>query len=152
VRDALDETALRSSRASEFPQLQSLILRIAERSPETFAHFQLDHVHFWDDAALFAWSPEDLVDVIRADGGFDVIAHPNRYRDKERVARVYDVVSGIEVYTSRHHPDVAARFRALAESKSKHWTASSDDHQHRAYIHPPSGTPKRTVDRIVAGA
>jgi hypothetical protein len=150
VRDALDETALAAMTSSEFPQLQSFILRIAERCPDAFPHFQLDHVHFWDHE-LFAWSPEALIDQIRVDGGLDVVAHPNRYRDKDRLARVVDYASGLEVYTSRHNHDVASRFRALAESKGKHWTASSDDHQHRAYMHPPAGTPRRTVERILAG-
>ena len=145
----------KTSTAPSFPQLQTFINRIAERAPDTFPHFQLDHAHFWDtatNASLFAWSPEELIDAIRTDGGFDVVAHPNRYRDKERVARVYDYASGIEAYTSRHNADVAARFRALAESMGKHWTASSDDHQHRAYFHPQSGTPRATVERIVRGA
>jgi hypothetical protein len=152
VRAQLDEDALRATSASEFPQLQSFINRIAERSPDTFAHFQLDHVHFWDHADLFAWSPHDLIDAIRADGGFDVVAHPNRYRDKDALANVVEYANGIEVYTSRHNATVAAHFRALAESKRKHWTASSDDHQHRAYFHPPSGTPRATVERILRGA
>ena len=152
MRGELDEPWLRSLAPSQFPQLQSLILRIADRTPHSFAHFQLDHVHFWERADLFEWSPEELIDQIRADGGFDVVAHPNRYRDKDALARVVDYASGLEAYTSRHHPDVAARFRALAEAKGKHWTASSDDHQHRSYIHPPSGTPRRTVERILRGA
>jgi hypothetical protein len=150
VRAKLDESELRAT--SEFPQLQSFINRIAERSPDTFAHFQLDHVHFWDNADLFAWSPHDLIEAIRSDGGFDVVAHPNRYRDKDALASVVDEASGIEVYTSRHNAAVAAHWRSIAESKQKHWTASSDDHQHRAYFHPPSGTPRATVERILRGA
>ncbi len=152
VRAALGEATLSKAPPAEFPQLQSLILHIAERCRDVFPAFQLDHVHFWDNAPLFSWSPEELIDAIREDGGFDVVAHPNRYRDKERVARVYDAASGIEAYTSRHASHVASRFRALAEEKGKHWTASSDDHQHGAYFHPQSGTPRRTVERILRGA
>lgn len=151
VRAALDEAWLRALPLAELPQLQSFILRIAERCPDAFEAFQLDHMHFWENRALFGWEPEELIDVIRKDGGLDVLAHPVRYRDKERLARVIDVVSGIEVYTSRHAAEVAAGFRALAEAKGKHWTASSDDHQHRVYMHPPTGTPRRTMERIFTG-
>jgi predicted metal-dependent phosphoesterase TrpH len=140
------------SNPEHFPQLQDVIVRIGERCPGVYQAFQLDHVHFWDNRELFGWSPEELCDAIRADGGFDVVAHPIRYRDKQRLEVVFDHVSGIEVYTSRHNAEASRRFRALAEHKGKHWTASVDDHQHRPYLRPPCGTPKRTVDRILHGA
>ena len=41
-------------------------------------------------------------------------------------------------------------WRAVAEGKQKFWTASADDHGHVSYIRPPDGTPRRTVDRILA--
>jgi 3',5'-nucleoside bisphosphate phosphatase len=151
VRAALDEPALRASSADpeEFPQLQTFILRIAERCPDEFKSFQLDHVHFWDsDRALFGWSPEELIDTIRNDGGIDVIAHPIRYKDKARLDDVIRCASGVEAYTSRHSADVAARFRTRAEELGKHWTASTDDHQHRPYVMPASGTPRHTVNAL----
>lgn len=154
VRAALDEPALHAASADpeEFPQLQTFILRIAERCPAEFKSFQLDHVHFWDrDASLFGWTPEELIDTIRKDGGVDVIAHPIRYRDKARLDEVMRYASGVEAYTSRHTPEVASRFRARAEELGKHWTASTDDHQHRPYVMPASGTPKHTVDAMISG-
>jgi hypothetical protein len=155
VRAALDEPALRACSADpeEFPQLQTFILRIAERCPDEFKSFQLDHVHFWDrDRALFGWSPEELIDTIRADGGVDVVAHPIRYRDRARLDDVMRHAWGVEAYTSRHTPDAAARFRARAEELGKHWTASSDDHQHRPYVMPASGTPRATVAAMMGDA
>ena len=61
---------------------------------------------------------------------------------------VLELASGHEVYTSRHKPEVAARFREMAETKRKLWTSSSDDHQNAAYTRPPCGTPVRTLERI----
>jgi hypothetical protein len=151
VRAALDEPWLRSLSVDDTPQLQTFILRIGERCPDLYGAFQLDHVHFWENRALFGWEPEELIEAIRAEDGVDVVAHPIRYRDKERLERVLDVVSGIEVYTSRHNAEVSKRFLAMASEKGKHWTASSDDHQHRPYVHPASGTPRRTVERILGG-
>jgi hypothetical protein len=46
---------------------------------------------------------------------------------------------------------VAAGFRERAEAMGKHWTASADDHGHVHYVRPPDGTPRRTIDRILAG-
>lgn len=151
-RLAVDHTGeLEAAPASEFPGLQSMINRIFERHRPLLDGFHRHHVRFWDDAELFAWEPEELIEVIRADGALDVVAHANRVRDKDRMARVLDHASGVEVYTSRHKAPVAARYLAYAEEHGKHWTASSDDHQHGDYIRPPSGTPRRTVERIVCG-
>jgi 3',5'-nucleoside bisphosphate phosphatase len=142
----VDEIALLSS--EEFPALQPLIDRITARCPDTYPHFQLDHVHFWEHE-LFQWKPEELIDVVRADGAIDVVAHPNRVRDKERMQVVLKYASGVEAYTSRHKAEVAQAFRAFAESRGKHWTASTDDHQHAPYVRPPVGTPRRTVDALL---
>lgn len=152
VRAALGEDGLQHASADpeEFPQLQTFILRVAEKCPDEFKSFQLDHVHFWDrDASLFGWSPEQLIDTIRKDGGVDVIAHPIRYRDRARLDEVMRYAWGIEAYTSRHTAEVSARFRARAEELGKHWTASTDDHQHRSCAMPASGTPRHTVDALI---
>jgi len=48
----------------------------------------------------------------------------------------------------------SARFLEYARQHDKLWTASTDDHQHvrqRPYRKPPSGTPRRYVERLVAG-
>ena len=48
---------------------------------------------------------------------------------------------------------VAARFLDYATTHHKLWTASTDDHQHvrqQPYRKPPSGTPRSTVDRLLA--
>jgi hypothetical protein len=153
TREVLEADALEATEPMDFPGLQLIIHRIVERAEPLYRAFQKHHVQFWtEDAELFGWEPETMIEAIRADGALDVVAHPNRIRDKARMERVLEEVSGVEVYTSRHNQAVSARFRAFAEEKGKHWTASSDDHQHGAYFKPPMGTPKRTVDRILEGA
>lgn len=118
--------------------------------------FHRHHVRFWtEQPALFGWSPEEMIDTIRADGAFDVVAHPNRIRDTKRMEQVLTYAQGVEVYTSRHSETVSTRFLEYATSHGKHWTASTDDHQHvrqRPYRPPPSGTPRVTVERILNGA
>ena len=134
-----------------FPALQSTIDRIVTRRRPLFEAFRDHHVHFWEGTEnrdIFGWSPEEAIDAIRGDGAIDIVAHPARYRDKERTDAVLDLASGHEVYTSRHKPEVAARFREMAETKRKLWTSSSDDHQNAAYTRPPCGTPVRTLERI----
>jgi hypothetical protein len=147
------DRSLADKRGTEFPQLQDFLNLVFDRNRLVYQDFIRHHVLYWtDDATLFGWTPEEAIECIRGDGGLDVIAHPVRVRDKARMERVLDVASGIEVYTSRHRHDIAAAFRARAESAGKHWTASSDDHGHVQYMRPPDGTPRRTIDRIVAGA
>jgi predicted metal-dependent phosphoesterase TrpH len=153
ARARLDVESWRALPDSEFPGLQLVINRIVEKSEPLFGEFHRHHVRFWThDKELFGWSPEALIETIRNDGGLDVVAHPNRVRDKARMSEVLDVASGIEVYTSRHRPEIARAFRERAERTGKHWTASSDDHQNATYIRPPEGTPARTVERILRGA
>lgn len=152
-REAIDPGgALAGLEPGAFPALQSMILRIAERRRERFDDFREFHQLFWSSAGpnrdLFGWTPEDCIDAIQADGAVDVIAHPTRYRDKERTLAVLERARGVEVYTSRHKADVAQYFRDLAESKGKYWTSSSDDHQNARYVRPPCGTPLRTIERI----
>lgn len=127
--------------------------RLVARQPLVDA-FLKHHVRFWtEDRELFGWSPEELIETIRADGAVDVVAHPNRVRDTARMAKVLELAQGVEVYTSRHSETVAARFLDYATTHHKLWTASTDDHQHvrqQPYRKPPSGTPRSTVDRLVA--
>lgn len=150
-REALDpDGTLDTTPPSSFPGLQQIILQIAKQRPQVFRHFIRRHVHFWtDDRELFGWSPEDLIDAIRADGAIDIVAHAARYRDKERLARVLLGASGVEVYTSRHRPDWAARFLAFAEQHGKLWTASTDDHQRGEYTPPESRTPAWVMERLL---
>lgn len=162
-REALGFAALEKLAPSAFPALQSTILRIVDRTDEgpalteerrvaLFESFRERHVSFWSsegtNADLFGWTPEEAMEAIRNDGATDVVAHPTRYRDKDRTMKALDHASGIEVYTSRHKAEVAAKFRELAESKRKHWTSSSDDHQNAPYARPPCGTPLRTLEQI----
>ncbi len=136
----------------EFPMLQTFIERLIARAGMFFERFRREHVRFWEhDRELFGWTPEEAIEVIRADGGLDVIAHPGRIADAAYRDRLIGYASGLEVYTSRHRPDAAARFRAQAEARGVHWTSSTDDHQHVAWVRPPEGTPRRTVERILAG-
>ena len=147
------DQALAKLRGTEFPQLQDFLNLVFDRARGAYEDFIRYHVRFWEaDRELFGWTPEEAIECIRGDGGLDVVAHPNRVRDKARMNRVIEAASGIEVYTSRHRHDIAARFRARAEASGKHWTASADDHGHVTYVRPPDGTPVRTIDRILAGA
>jgi hypothetical protein len=73
-------------------------------------------------------------------------------RDKERTLAVLGRASGVEVYTSRHKPEIAEQFRAFAEENKKCWTASSDDHQNARYMRPPAGAPVATFERILGRA
>lgn len=152
-REALDaEGELEKMPVHVFPALQSTILRVFEKRREVFESLRVHHVKFWSSERpnkdLFGWTPEELIEVIRADGAVDIIAHPTRYRDKDRTLAVIEEARGLEVYTSRHKAEVAAAFRELAESKNKYWTSSSDDHQNARYVRPPCGTPLRTLERI----
>jgi hypothetical protein len=133
-----------------FPALQSFLNLINERNGKVYDAFIRHHVKYWsEDAELFGWTPEQVIETIRADGGVDIVAHPVRYKDKARLEKIIDQATGLEVYTSRHKPEVAAEFLAMAEAKGKHWTASSDDHQHVPYAPPKEGTPRRTVERLL---
>jgi 3',5'-nucleoside bisphosphate phosphatase len=152
-REALDpDGELEKLPPPMFPALQSMILRIGERRGELFDAFREHHISFWSSKGpnedVFGWTPEEAIDCIAADGAVDVIAHPTRYRDKDRTMKVIEIARGIEVYTSRHKAEIAAQFREIAESKKKYWTSSSDDHQNARYIRPPCGTPLRTLERI----
>lgn len=150
ARDALDpDQTLAGLPAEEFPALQSTIDRISARKPELFDAFRRHHVSFWEtDRELFGWTPEEAMEFIRADGAFDVVAHPGRYRDKPRTDKALLFASGIEVYTSRHRGEVAKRFLEFAEQHRKSWTVSADDHQNARYIRPPCGIPVHTVEKL----
>jgi len=151
-REALGESELEKLPPPIFPALQSTILRIIERRQPLFELFREHHISFWSSQGankdLFGWTPEETIEAIRADGAVDVVAHPTRYRDKDRTLAVIEEARGIEVYTSRHKAEVAAQYRELADSKRKYWTSSSDDHQNARYIRPPCGTPLQTLERI----
>lgn len=134
-----------------FPALQAMILRVVGQARHLFEIFRDHHANFWEGEAnrdLFAWTPEEAILAIRADGATDIVAHPTRYRDKDRTSKVLDLATGLEVYTSRHKPEVAAAYRQYAEERRKHWTSSSDDHQNARYIRPPCGSPVMTLERI----
>jgi hypothetical protein len=151
-REALGRDELEKLPPPLFPALQSTILRIVEKRQPLFEAFRDHHVMFWSSEGankdLFGWTPEEAIEAIRGDGAVDVVAHPTRYRDKDRTLKVLEEARGIEVYTSRHKAEVAAYYRELADSKRKYWTSSSDDHQNARYIRPPCGTPLQTLERI----
>ena len=133
-----------------FPALQTFLNLLMQRNPSVYDGFRRHHVAYWEaDAELFGWTPEQAIELSRRDGGLDIVAHPVRVRDKARMDAVIAYASGLEVYTSRHRHNVAAEFLALAEARGKHWTASSDDHQHVDYIRPADGTPRRTIERML---
>ncbi len=152
-RRAIDpEGELGGLSPADFPALQSMIDRVVARTT-LFSAFRDHHVSFWEeDRELFGWTPEEAIECIRQDGALDVVAHPARYRDKERTRVVLLRASGVEVYTSRHKAEVAESFRAFAEEHKKCWTASSDDHQNARYVLPPAGTPVSTIERILGKA
>ena len=133
-----------------FPALQSMIDRVVARHRPLFEAFREHHVRFWNDGAqFFAWTPEEAIDAIRADGATDVVAHPARYRDRERTRAILEYASGVEAYTSRHRAETALEYRAFAEAHGKLWTASSDDHQNARYARPASGMPLGAVERLM---
>ncbi len=145
--------ALAGLHGTEFPQLQDFLNLLMARNRLVYQDFVRHHLAFWTEGdELFGWTPEQAIETIRGDGALDVVAHPVRVRDKARMDRVLDAASGIEVYTSRHKDTIAAQFRARAEARGQHWTASADDHGQVAYVRPPDGTPRRTVERILEGA
>ena len=149
-RDAIDPNRdLERLSPSEFPALQSTIDLVVARRRPSFEAFRDHHVRFWDDAELFGWTPEEAIEAIRDDGATDVVAHPARYRDKERTHAVMELATGVEVYTSRHKAEIAESYRRWAEDHRKLWTSSADDHQNARYIRPPRGTPVATVERIL---
>ncbi len=143
---------LRGLPGAEFPALQSMIELVHQRNRVLLPLFHAHQRRFLGDAELFGWTPEELIEVIRADGALDVVAHAARARDRGRVQSVLDYAAGVEVYTSRHQPAYAAELRDWAEARGKYWTASSDDHQRGSYAPPPCGSPRRTVERIIAGS
>ncbi len=147
------DRALASRVGTEFPALQDFLELVARRNRLVYDDFIRAHRAYWEaDRELFGWSPEEAIETIRADGALDVVAHPARLRDRARMDRVIDHAHGLEVYPSRHKERVAADWRARAEGAGKHWTASADDHGHTTYLRPPDGTPRRTIERICAGA
>jgi hypothetical protein len=150
-RLALDPgDALEGAPPAAFPALQSMIDRIVARRRPLFERFRDHHVRFWSEGRdLFAWTPEEAIDAIRADGPLDVVAHPARYRDRERTRAVIAYATGVEAYTSRHRPEIALEYRTLAEAHQKLWTASSDDHQNARYIRPAAGMPLASVERLM---
>lgn len=144
-----DDVLARTS-ASAFPPLQPMIDRIVRTRRPLFEAFRDHHWRFWnDDRKLFGWTPEECIEAIRADGAVDIVAHPARYRDRARALAAIDRAAGVEVYTSRHKPEVAAEWRRYAEERRKLWTASADDHQNARYVRPPVGTPVATLERLL---
>lgn len=149
-RIALSSAELEALPPHEFPALQTMIGRILERRSDLFHRFREHHIQFWEsNRELFGWAPEEAIDCIRADGAVDIVAHPARYRDKERTHSILLRSSGLEVYTSRHKAEIAASFRSFAEKNRKHWTSSSDDHQNARYVAPACGTPLPTLEKIL---
>jgi hypothetical protein len=150
-RRALDaDDVLEGTPPAVFPALQSMIDRIVLRRRALFEAFRDHHARFWNEGKeFFGWTPEEAIDAIRADGAIDVVAHPARYRNRERTFAVLDYASGVEAYTSRHRPEIALEYRAFAEARHKLWTASSDDHQNARYIKPAAGMPLASVERLL---
>jgi 3',5'-nucleoside bisphosphate phosphatase len=147
------DLALERLPAAIFPAIQSMIDRIATLHAPLLDGFRAHAETFAArEPELFAWTPEEAIEAIRADGAIDVVAHPGRYRDHTRTARLLAHATGVEVYTCHHPPDLAAHFRVLAEERAQLWTASADDHQSGRYVYPPVGTPAATVERLLGTA
>jgi 3',5'-nucleoside bisphosphate phosphatase len=148
-RDPIDPGgALSALRSAEFPAIQPLLDLLGARSPSGLQSFQSHNRHFWeDDPELFGWQPEEAIEAIRADGAVDIVAHPARCHDQERMRAVATYASGIELHTSRS--ESAPGYRELATSLRKLWTASSNDHDSLPYQPPSSHTPVRTLERLL---
>jgi 3',5'-nucleoside bisphosphate phosphatase len=148
-RAAIDPNeALSRLSPPDFPALQPVFDLLMTRHRAMFQPFFDHNRHFWeDDPELFGWQPEEAIDAIRADGAIDVVAHPARYRDQERTRAAVEYASGVELYTSRE--ESSPGYRQVAESRKMLWTASSDDHQMRAYQSPLVSTPIGTLERLL---
>jgi 3',5'-nucleoside bisphosphate phosphatase len=148
-RDAVDpDGGLSRLPPAEFPALQPMFDLLMRRRRSVFQAFFDHNRRFWeDDPELFGWQPEEAIEAIRADGAVDVIAHPARYEDQERTRAVAGYATGLELHTSRE--EAAPGYRELADEGRKLWTASSDDHQYRAYQKPLRNTPVRTLERLL---
>ena len=81
-----------------------------------------------------ALDPVDAVKLIKRAGGAAVVAHPGLHREglgvpDEVLDRMIEAgLDGIECDHPDHEPDVAKRYRALAEERSLVVTGSSDCH------------------------
>ena len=148
-REALDpDGALSRLPPDEFPSLQPMFDLLMTRRRSVFQRFFDHNRHFWeDDPELFGWQPEEAIEAVRADGAVDVVAHPARYNDQDRARAVTEYATGLELVTSRE--ESAPGYRKLADERRKLWTASSDDHQNRAYQKPLKNTPVRTLERLL---
>jgi hypothetical protein len=148
-RGALDQGWSASS-GGEFPGLQRVLDAIQERAPARIDEFRIRQLDFWcGDRELFGWTPEEAIETIRADGAVDVIAHPGRYRDQARVLRLMAHATGVEVYTTRHRPSLAAEYRTFCDSRRKLWTSGSDDHQIVPYVLPERPMSEEVRERLI---
>ena len=74
-------------------------------------------------------SPEEAIALIRAVGGFAVVAHPGTVADAGAIAGWAKAgLEGLEVYYGGHTPSQVARFQSLAESLKLLATGGSDYH------------------------
>jgi predicted metal-dependent phosphoesterase TrpH len=77
-------------------------------------------------------TPQEAIDLIAADGGVPVLAHPGRLKDEALVDDLAEAgLVGIEVFYPTHEPGQVAMFRAKAVRYGLVMTAGSDFHDPR---------------------
>ncbi len=94
------------------------------------------------------------VALIRAAGGVAILAHPFRLVEDSWIPELVALgIQGIEAYHSDHEPQVAERYRRMAEEHHLLVTGGSDCHGHRKSKGPLIGTvglPYRYLERLKA--
>lgn len=101
-----------------------------ERSSSPYYNFYRDYIKGGKPAFVPSKvSPTPLViDRIKAFGGIPILAHPMDTRDEIIHRLIEQGLMGLEVYTSYHSPEQAARFLSLTKRLDLLATAGSDFH------------------------
>jgi len=101
-----------------------------ERSSSPYYNFYRDYIKDGKPAFVpLEVSPTpQVIDRIKALGGIPILAHPMDTKDEIIHRLIKQGLMGLEVYTSYHSPEQAARFLSLAKRLDLLATAGSDFH------------------------
>ncbi len=94
--------------------------------------------------------PEEVVDAIRAAGGFAVLAHPGTIKDQAHLEEMLPLVDGLEVFTRRHRPEQIPFFLEMARHRKLLVSSGSDFHAFRgeAYVGPTLDLDSAYLERL----